>query len=97
MLTSRVKKRIELPHEEGQWIDVRMPSVNMMTGVREAADNVALTIAVLEKCIVAWSYTEEDGTAIPVTPENVGDLDIETVRVVEAVLFARSEAEQKNG
>ena len=96
MLTSRVKQTIPLPHEEGQWIKVRMPSVQMMKGVREDTDNVELTLRVLSKCIIEWSYAEEDGTPIPVTDENVEDLDVETVRVVESVLFPKSEGDRKN-
>ena len=62
---------------------------------------------VLKAGLKAWSFTEADGTPIPVTPENIEDLDPETVeyvareilRYTKPSLFMTPEeakAEQKN-
>lgn len=63
---------------------------------------------VLKAGIRAWSYTEADGTPIPVTPEAIEDLDVDTVeyvareilRYTKPTLFMTSEeakADQKKG
>src|SRR3990167_4803890 len=51
------------------------------------------TATLLRAGIVAWSYEE------PVSPENIDDLDAETVRVLVAELtpHGQSEEERKNG
>ena len=88
-LTSKIEIKVDLPHEPGEWITLRMPSVSMMAGL-DLEQAIESTITVLQQCVKAWSYAE------PVTPDNVADLDLETVRVLEAVLFRRDEDERKN-
>ena len=84
MLTSKHQIRIDLPHEPGEWIEARKPSISMllMGGVT--------TVTLLQTCITAWSYPE------PVTPENIADLDVETAQVVARALGTTPEAETKN-
>ena len=76
-LTGKIIKRVELPHEPGQWITVRMPSMLIFDQALEG-DHRWLTF--LTACIQEWSYEE------PVTPDNIGELDPETVRVLSAAL-----------
>lgn len=92
----RTTVRIELPHEPGEWIDVRKLSARQVRAVKAAgvgavplgeddadeAQGMAMMDAYCQEAIVAWSY-REDGEPLPVTPENVADLDLET----ESYLF----------
>ena len=90
MLTNRIEKQVDLEHEPGEWIRVRMPSVAMLADV-DRTDGLKATIDVLKLCILSWSYDAE------VTPENVGELDVVSVQALEAVLFpAQNEADRKN-
>lgn len=83
--------RLELPHEPGEWVELRKLSARQIRTVKAAgvqavplneddkdeAESVAMIEAYCLEAIVAWSYQDEDGQ-LPVTPENVGDLDMET-------------------
>lgn len=89
-LTSQQTKRLELPHEEGAWIEVRMPSIGIMQRVRQWTDEnggagsgfaqIGAAIMLAHECIKAWSYDAE------ITLENVSDLDTETLRFLETEL-----------
>lgn len=118
-LTNRVVKRIDLAHEPGQWLEVRLPSMAILDRARQARSRQAMEMmagmdlshfrdlrpqeptasaepdydwqTLLASCLLAWSYDA------PVTPENVAELDLATVRAALAVLVPQdSEAEQKN-
>lgn len=97
MLTSRTTETVRLPNEPGEWIKVRMPSADIIADASEAGNDIRVSIAALQRCILEWSYKEEDGTAIPVTPENVADLDADTVQLLGNVLFpTHPDEERKN-
>lgn len=122
VLTHHVIKHIDLGHEPGEWIEVRLPSldikerghdawlrktVDRMSGMdfsrlatvpspeRDERDDSGPSYdwqTMLQACVVAWSYAD------PVTPENVIELDDQTVNAVMAVLVPRETAgDQKNG
>ena len=119
-LTHKVITRIDLPHEPGAWIEVRMPSMSIRDAAKEARSKRAIAMiasmpqlprqdtggpaveldvmdeydwtVLLTACILLWSYPEQ------VTPENVGELDPETVRYLVNQLIPReTDDERKNG
>lgn len=66
--------RLDIPHEAGEWIEIR-PMRNSDTKiVTEAVDRPTMIQALFERLIIAWSYGE------PVTPENIATLDISTTK-----------------
>jgi hypothetical protein len=90
MLTSKHLKKVDLPHEPGEWIEVKMPSVGDLRAV-DMTNSIQSTLDALCSCIKAWSYDED------VTPENIADLDPPTITFLETVLFPpQTEAERKN-
>ena len=56
MLTSKVTTRIELPHESGQWIEVRMPSAWILDKARRAQrqQSIAMIGALDASVLAAW-------------------------------------------
>ena len=90
MLTNKAQKRVELPHEPGEWVEVRMPSMLIMD---KASDGPHPWLGLLTACIQAWSYDAE------VTEETIGELDAETVQVLNGALLGtgRDADAQKNG
>ena len=84
-LMSKATKRVELTHEPGQWIDVRLPSFYM---VQHTADLTYDWPKLFESCIKAWSYEE------PVTPENILELDVSTVSLLIEELFPSIQTEE---
>lgn len=65
-------QRYELPHEPGAWIEMRPASSGDLANT--GSDPYTVTLQVLGKVIVAWSYDA------PVTSANVYLLDMETVQ-----------------
>jgi hypothetical protein len=75
-------RRIELPHEPGQWIDIHPLTVKkaddvereVRRGSEEHMDDYAglMNEAVLLATVVAWSYEDD------VTPETILSLDVPT-------------------
>lgn len=99
MLTNRVTRRIDLPHEPGQWVEARMPSMMIMAQARTAArlagvdDFDAFTYAnhLLRACVTGWSYEAE------VTAENIDEIDDTTAALVIGEITGTVEpGEQKN-
>jgi hypothetical protein len=82
---------LDVPGEEGEWIKVKFPSRLRVRALKAEASTAArlpgeekleahgwnLISNVLHDSIIAWSYCE-DGEPVPVTPENVDDLDNKT-------------------
>lgn len=117
-LTNLATKRVDLPHEPGQWLTVRMPSLHILDDAKQAQARKAFQLmagvdlsqlkglnsdrpaqagpdydwlTLLRRCVTAWSYPE------PLTPDNLAELDAETVQVVMAALLpAESEGDRKN-
>lgn len=90
MLCSRTIRRFDIPGEPGEWVEMHLLAPAQIRAIREQAkadvaalpedeqanESGALMMErVLAHCVVAWSYAEADGAAIPVTPENLADLD----------------------
>ena len=44
MITSKATKRVDLPHEPGEWIDVRMPSLNILNRARQTQSRGAIEL-----------------------------------------------------
>ena len=78
--TSKVIKRIDVPGDPGEWIEVRMPSIEIIAEIRGAED-LWSTILACQRCIVRWSYTD------PITPEAIADLNQETAAAVIQALW----------
>jgi hypothetical protein len=93
LITDRNKVRLDVPDEEGQWIEVRPLRSGDVFG-SSTTDERALTFELLQHVIVAWSYEE------PVTPEHVACLDLKTAKwLVERIGESsglRSDDERKN-
>lgn len=49
--------------------------------------------SLLKAGIKAWSYVDEDGKAIPVTPENIGALDDATAKWAARVIIGAEESD----
>lgn len=89
MLTSKVTTKIELPHEPGQWIEVKQPSIRDAIDVAQAEGDSWLPL--LKQCIISWSYEE------PVTPENIADLDTDTAwLIIDALNVPSKPGQRKN-
>ena len=82
MLTNKVIKRVELPHEPGEWVEVRMPSMLIMD---TSSDQPHTWLALMVACIQAWSYDE------PVSPETISELDAETIHILNRALMGGSD------
>ena len=91
MLTSKSVKRIELEHEPGEWVEVRMPSIGIIQRAQRVANEAPgdvdarasyAVLPMLEACILTWSYPE------PVTADNIADLDAQTVTVLTTALMS---------
>lgn len=93
LITDDTRVRLNIPHEPGQWIEIR-PMRNSDLEKIDVSDRVAMTLALFERVILAWSYPE------PVTPQTIRQLDIDTTRWLDEEIpkasGLRSEAE-KNG
>ena len=119
-----ITKRAEIPHEPGEWMELRRLSWRQLEQASDAQSDAALQrikklggdligalrglagdqeqnpaakydrAVVLKSGIVNWSYN------VPVTPENIDDLDKETADwAVEEILgmhAPRTEEERKN-
>ena len=89
-ITSKLTRRVELPHEPGEWIEVRMPSLRILHGAQDE-DQYKGMMCMLSACITGWSYDE------PVTEDNVWELDPKTAGVVLGELnVTATEVEEKN-
>ncbi len=88
MLTNKAIRRVALPHEPGEWIDVRMPSIKILGDAQRqhGDDAIGLTLALVVACVTAWSYED------PVTADNVQELDGETARLVAETLMGTATA-----
>ena len=94
LISSHQRTRIPIPHEQGQWIEVRPLTVGDSAAVEPFAKDGGIGFAYkLLSCILTdWSYDE------PVSEEAIGRLDMETFQwLMESVNVTggRSEAEKK--
>lgn len=102
MLTKGVTRKLALPHEPGEWIEINLLGIDDLIEVKREAGVVAGMTAeeigevtlkpMLTRCIKAWSYLEL------VTPDAIGGLDPVTATYVVGELMPQplSEDERKN-
>ena len=87
MLTNLIKKRIELPNEPGQWIEIRRPSIAIYQEFSASDFN---TLVLLQHCVTSWSYEAE------CTAENIAELDPETAGILaNEIVWKDTEEDQK--
>lgn len=90
-ITSQITKRLPVPHEAGEWVEVRMPSLRMLHELSKYEDSYEGMVQLIARCVVAWSYTVE------VTVENCWELDAETAGFIGKAINPSAEAaEEKN-
>lgn len=68
--TNRATRRVDIPHEPGQWVEItRLAWSEMPTFQLRATDLHAYIAALFAKAVTGWSYD------VPPTPENLAYLD----------------------
>jgi hypothetical protein len=72
LINSSNTKRLDIPHEPGQWVEVRPLTAGDIEGLSVDGSGVKVSIEALAAIISAWSYEE------PVSLENVRRLDLDT-------------------
>ena len=103
-LTHNIVERVELAHDAPNWIEIRKPSFAIIQRIfggmdsgdleRMAENPLLLTMRVdwvgmLQACIKAWSYADA------LTPENIAELDTETVQLLIPRLMPNESAEDQ--
>ena len=102
----RTTKRMDVPFEEGEWVDIKLISRARVRALKVQASSASrmagegkdealgweLMSLICRECIVAWSYTE-NGEPIPVTPENIEDLDNRTTSWIADQMLAKVDHE----
>ena len=89
-ITSLQRHKLDLPHEPGEWIELRQPSYFMFE--KAWLDEGGMDWGIIfDQCILAWSYP------VAVTPEYIRDLDAATVHALiqDMRLDHEPEADQK--
>lgn len=90
-LTSHLTKRLDLPHEPGEWVEVRMPSLRMLHELSAYDDSYEGMVKLVSQCVLSWSYP------VGVSEDSIWDLDAETAGfIAKALNAAKSEDEEKN-
>lgn len=107
----RSVRRLDIPHEPGEWIEVRLLNPRQMRLFKAQASSAQeldgenrtetmgweLLASVCRECIVGWSYAER-GIPIPVTQDNIDDLDAVTSKhVFEFIMGVEDEAGKAEG
>ncbi len=70
LVSSLKPKRIPVPHEPGEWLEIRPISAGEFANLNSVGLNPRqFSLAVIECIIVGWSYDAE------VSPETIADLD----------------------
>jgi hypothetical protein len=104
----RSTRKLDLPDEEGEWIEAKFPSQMRIRALmskssaeprqagedKDTAQGWALMALMLQDCIVAWSFSE-DGEPVPVNEENITDLDGATAQWLFNKLMGKQTAEEK--
>lgn len=82
-----LRKRVDLPHDPGEWVEVKKPSYK---AIMEYQGSEFDSLVLIKSCIERWSYPEE------CTPENIEQLIPETVRLlVNELIWKLDEEEEK--
>lgn len=104
----RTVRRLDVPHEDGEWVEMRMLSTTQQRELKSAGtqgkrlpgedkdESVGWEYidAVCQAVVVGWSYSE-NGEPIPVAPENVRDLDAKTAKWVFSEAMGMESDEEK--
>lgn len=100
----------DVPDEAGGWVEMHLPSQIRVRALKAEASNAvrlpgeekleavgwAMMANVLHDSIKAWSFCEADGEPIPVTPENIDDLDNVTAQwCFDTVMGNETDEEKK--
>lgn len=59
-------------------------------------ENMKLNIPILQAAIVGWDFKNDNGEDVPCTPENIADLDFETVTQLVPIIIERYGISKKN-
>lgn len=73
---SKQRKRLDIPHEPGAWIEVRPPNNGDLVTIDFATvsdENMSELLKLLTRLVVGWSYED-----VPLNTENILDIDITT-------------------
>lgn len=94
-LVKKQIKRLEIPHEPGEWMDVRVPlAAGDMAGLTAADGEIGMSLDLMVSVVQAWSYPED------ISRETIDLLDLDTmVWLAQAVTEAsgvKDEAEKKD-
>lgn len=73
LINSQDNRKIDIPHEPGQWVLVRPPTVaDIRQASAESASEMQIGLDLVMRLVVGWSYDE------PVTPDAIDRLDLKT-------------------
>lgn len=79
---------------EGEWFDVRGITMRDSDAAQKAADDVNAgaegKTALLARIITDWSFTDEKGAKLPITPANLADMDVAAYAPVLEHIKAKS-------
>lgn len=87
LINSQHIRRIDIPHEEGEWVDVRPVTAGQVADLQKDSEQqsaAAIALKTLAGCIVAWSYD----AAISI--ESLRELDYETFSWLETQISITS-------
>lgn len=93
LISSRDIKRVDIPHEPGQWVELRPLTARQFATIqRDAKDESPgeITLRLLASCLVDWSYIDDEGAKVSITPEAIDALDYETFNWLDGQLALAS-------
>ncbi len=82
-----VKKteRYEIPHEAGQWVELRLPiCAGDLAEMRADGKKIRASLDLMVSVVQAWSYD------VPVTSEHVNSLDVKTFAWLDGLIQEHS-------
>lgn len=76
------RRRIDIPHEPGEWIELRAFTTKDSAEVEAGGGNgqINLGLQILARAITTWSYKDANGATIDPTEETIGQLDLDTFK-----------------
>lgn|GEM_PF-5362252 len=91
MLVEKSIRRFEHPKEPGAWFELEGPlSAGDLSAVGNSTDLSDVKFRLLTHVLRGWSYDT------PISPETVGQLDVETFNWLTEQVFAQPEAVEAN-
>jgi len=89
--------------EDGETVDVRKSiSFQDFKSIFNRSDdpsdpkNFALYMPLLKAAIVSWSFKDENGANVPVSPESIEMLDVQTIMAVTKDVISLYQPEKKS-